>query len=65
MTFSIYRRKNRKEQRMDNKDLYNNAVKAIFKLFEDENVSIEQCRDVLKMLIEEIEMLIDSLPEDE
>lgn len=47
-----------------NENLYNKALQAIRDLFNDTSVSPDKCRENLKSLIEEMEIMIESLPED-
>jgi len=50
---------------MNNEELYDKAVEAVQNLFSDNSVSIEECRINMNTLISEIQMLLDSLPEDD
>ena len=45
-----------------NKQLYNEALAAIKKLFNDRSVTTSQTRENLQTLVDEIEMLLDTLP---
>lgn len=46
---------------MNNMDLYANALEAITRLFADKSVSKETCKDNLRTLKDEIDILIESL----
>lgn len=48
-----------------NENLYEEAMDAIRKLFEDQTVGPDQARENLQGLIDEIRILIDGLPEEE
>lgn len=50
---------------MSNDDLYENAEEAINKLFYDTRVSVGQTRDNLETLKMEIDILLDTLGEDD
>ena len=46
-----------------NEQLYEQALKAIEKLFSDKSVSQEQAKENLESLISEIEIMIESMEE--
>ena len=47
----------------NNEELYQAAIDAITELFSDKSVSVSDCRANLEGLIEEIKMLLESLPD--
>lgn len=49
---------------MSNEELYEKAKDAIMDLFSDMSVSPEQAKENLETLVEEIQILIDTLPVD-
>jgi len=50
---------------MTNQELYNKALKTIEDLFNDKSVSKEEAKDNLNGLIEEIQIMIQSLEDEE
>lgn len=48
---------------MDNEELYQAAMDAITELFSDKSVSVSDCRGNLEGLKDEINTLLESLPE--
>lgn len=45
----------------DNQTLYDEALEAITELFNDSSVTVEECAENLRGLIDEIETMIESL----
>jgi len=50
---------------LDNKNLYDIAIKSIQDLYGDKSVSISTCKENLNSLIGEIEIMLDCLDNDE
>lgn len=50
---------------MSNEQLYQDALDAVNKLFSDKSVSQSKARENLKSLRDEIDLLIDTLKDDE